>query len=151
MYIIKRIRLFIKKRKAIKQNCNIIKLGKISSYDSNNLNKDKKTVGYIFITDSNQKEKEMMNMINMIKKYAKENNLEISRIYIDKILDGKNLNKRCSLKKLLKETKKKEIGQVIVPMIEDISKDCIYAQKVLDTLNSKNVKIVCAIDGLILG
>lgn len=117
------------------------------------LNKEKNTIAYIYINskslDTLQEQKCLAELI--ITEYAYKNNLEISEYYIDCVPNEINKDNRVCLNKLLELVEKEQIGQILVPDIDHISKSSLGFKYVLECASEKNVQIVCCNGNWVFG
>lgn len=120
--------------------------------DTRKLERTKKTIAYICIK-ANEVDMALQqhNAEEIVKKYVNKNELNISEFYIDIVPNRNNLKNRASLKKVLKLVKKKEIGQILIPDINHISRNLTAIRYVIDQFIANDVKVVCCLSNLILG
>lgn len=114
--------------------------------DKNKLQKNKKTVAYMSFKelDSNNKAKLYITKLaeKDIRKYANENNLKISTIYIDYIPSRLNLKNRESLNKLMNRIEEDYIGQILIPRMEHLSRNMEVATNIINEINKRGARII---------
>ncbi len=131
-------------------------LNMITNHKKNlQLDKNKKTIAYMSLKDIKENENATFYIAkqseNIIKRYAKENDLQIYETYIDHIPSRLNVKNRIALKCLLDKIKQEEIGQVLIPKIEHISRNTIMANSLINEICEAGTKVVCCNENLILG
>lgn len=131
---------------------------KIISEDkqNNKLQKDKKTIAYMSFKENNENKKERLYMQqqsaeNSINQYAQNNGLEISEIFVDYIPSRLDIKNRESLNKLISKIKKEDIGQVLIPKIEHISRNTVMTVNIINEICKNGTKVVLSNDNCILG
>lgn len=118
------------------------------------LEKNKKTLAYMSFKDINDNEESyyiQKSAEEDIKKYAEKNKLKISDCYIDYVPDRLDTKNRGALQKLIHKIQTEDIGQVLIPKMEHISRDMGANIEIVENICKFGTKIVCCNTNLILG
>ena len=120
------------------------------------VDKSKKTFAYICLKKIKGNEKTTLYLYeqskNIIKQYAKKNDLQISEIYVDYTLNRLDIKNRSALKKLMDKIQiEEEVGQVLISDIKHISRNMEITKEVIDKIGKFGTKIVCCNTNSIIG
>lgn len=109
------------------------------------LNRDKKTVAYIYVDNREPGNIQHARYITeeIIRRYAYLNNLDIAELYIDCVANELDIYNKVCLNKLLEIIEDGEIGQILVMGLNDISRRASTAQVTLEQILKNGVKVVC--------
>ncbi|MEI5908367.1 recombinase family protein [Bacillus spongiae] len=80
--------------------------------------------------------------IEGIEDYAKRNNMEIVKRYIDEGASGKNISGRPEMKRLLKDMQSNEFGTIIVYKIDRIARKSKDALEIAERCKEANVSLI---------
>lgn len=119
------------------------------------LQKNKKTLAYIYLKEDKGNREARYYILKSaeekIKKYAEKNGLEISDFYIDYVQSRIGIQNREALKKILNKIKEEEIGQILIPKIEYLSRNTVNAVNIINKIMKDGTRLVCCDRDTILG
>lgn len=117
------------------------------------LEKNKKTLAYMCFKDIDDNEESyyiQKSVEEYIKKYAEKNKLKISDCYIDYVPNRLDIKNRGALQKLIYKIQTEDIGQVLIPKMEHISRDMETNIEIIESICKFGTKIVCCNTDLIV-
>lgn len=79
---------------------------------------------------------------NLLKKYAKDHQLDIVAQYVDEGTSGKSINGRSEMKRLLREAEQKKFEVVMVYKLDRLARKLKDSLEISETLEKFNVKLI---------
>lgn len=110
------------------------------------INKEKNTVAYLFL----KKDSNRLYCKNVLEDFVKKYEIEISDVYIDEVQTNTSINEKYSLRRLLKDIKEKNIGQILIPGVEHISRKTEEIYETVKFASSEGANIICCKNDCIL-